>query len=428
MVMQTTYPRGMLQHRAPNAESHPRRVAGRPLVRTAAATLSSTAAARYVARMRSPKSRTLSDLLTRMPAALAACCTLLSGCASESAPVDDRLQEEQRAHAATRAPTFGLDALLLAATYERAAEMPRLHSLLVARHGELLGEEYFHDYNASRRANIKSVSKSIISALIGIAIAEGHLDGLDQPIAPFFPDIIGEDSDERLRTLTLGNLLSMQAGLEPTSGRNYGAWVNSGNWIGFALTRPFGEEPGGRMQYSTGSTHLLSAILTRATGMSTLEYARTRLARPLGIELPAWARDPQGIYFGGNDMYLRPRDMLEFGELYRNGGVADGVQVVPEEWVRDSWVQRTTSRYNRNGYGLGWWMRNAGGYDIYLAWGYGGQFIFIVPALELTVVTTSDAAAPREGGHNRDLHRLVSDYLIPAAEQGGAAQEPADSP
>jgi len=346
----------------------------------------------------------------------------VGGCASDAPHGDATRQEEQStAQAVERAPTFGLDSLLLGAAFERAAALPRLHSLLVARHGELLGEEYYREGGERRRANIKSASKSIISALIGIAIAEGHLQGLDQPIAPFFPDVIDENSDERLRTLTLGHLLSMQAGLEPTSGRNYGAWVNSDHWVRFALTRPFGEEPGGRMQYSTGSSHLLSAILTRATGMSTLEYARTRLARPLGIELSAWMRDPQGIYFGGNDMYLRPRDMFEFGELYRNGGVIDGVQVVPEDWIRESWIQRTTSRYNRNGYGLGWWMRSTRGYDIYFAWGYGGQYIFIVPELELTFVTTSDAVAPREGGHNRELHRLVSDYLIPAAEQGASA-------
>ena len=315
-------------------------------------------------------------------------------------------------------PTRGLDSLLLAETFQRAAELPRLHSLIVARHGEVMGEEYFNGRGADCRANIKSASKSIISALVGIAIEEGHLEGLDQPIAPFFASVIGDDADPRLHGITLGNLLSMQAGLEPTSGRNYGSWVTSGNWVRYALTRPFDDDPGGRMQYSTGSSHLLSAILTRATGMSTLEYARSRLGRPLGIEIPAWVRDPQGIYFGGNDMYLRPRDMLTFGELYLNGGRHEGTQVVPEEWVRNSWVQRTTSRYNRNGYGLGWWLRSARGHDIYFAWGYGGQYVFIVPGLELTVVTTSDAAAPREGRHNRTLHRLIDDLLVPAAVQG----------
>ncbi|MBR9989934.1 MAG: serine hydrolase [Gemmatimonadetes bacterium] len=319
---------------------------------------------------------------------------------------------------AQRAPTRGLDSLLLAEAFERAAGMPRTHALLVARHGDLVREGYFRGPGRDGRANIKSASKSIISALVGIAIEEGHLEGLDQPVAPFFPAIVGEGADPRMDQVTIGRLLSMQAGLESTSGRNYGQWVTSGNWVRFALTRPFVEAPGGRMQYSTGSTHLLSAILTRATGMSTLEYARSRLASPLGFDLAAWARDPQGIYFGGNDMYMRPRDLLAFGELYRNGGRHEGSQIVPEDYIAQSWVRRTSSRYNRNEYGLGWWMRSARGYDIYFAWGYGGQYAFIIPDLELTVVTTSDAVSPREGPHNRMLHQIIDDLLIPAAERG----------
>lgn len=316
------------------------------------------------------------------------------------------------------APTHGLDSALVAQAFEQAAALPRLHALLVARHGDLAREEYFRGPGRNGRANIKSASKSIISALVGIAIAEGHLEGLDQPIAPFFASYIGADADPRIRTVTLENLLSMQAGLEPTSFGNYGAWVTSSNWVRFVLTRPFVDEPGGRMLYSTGSTHLLSAILTRATGMSTLEYARTRLARPLGIELAGWTRDPQGVYFGGNEMLMRPADMLAFGELYRNGGMHEGTQIVPEPWIRESWVLRTSSRFNSHEYGLGWWARTARGHDVYFAWGYGGQYIFVVPDLELTVVTTSDAVSPREGGHNGTLHRLIDDLLIPAAERG----------
>lgn len=321
-------------------------------------------------------------------------------------------------------PTRGLDSLLLAQAFERAAALPRLHALLVARHGVLQREEYFRGPGRDRPANLKSASKSLLSTLIGIAIAEGHLEGLDQPIAPFFPEYVGADADPRLHELTVGNLLSMQSGLEPTSFGNYGEWVTSRNWVRYVLSRPFVDERGGRMLYSTGSTHVLSALLTRATGMSTLQYARTRLAEPLGIRIPAWTRDPQGVYFGGNEMHLRPRDLLAYGELYRRGGRSDTVQIVPEDWIRQSWTQRTTSRFNGHGYGLGWWIRSRRGHDVYFAWGYGGQYLFIVPDLELTVVTTSDPVSPREGDHNRELHRILTDFLIPAAEQGSAAAAP----
>lgn len=349
-------------------------------------------------------------------AALLACSEEPRG-AGRQIPLDS---DSSIAAAPAVAPTTGLDSTLLAQAFGRAEELPRLHSLLVARHGELLGERYFRGRGRDARANIKSASKSFISALVGIAIAEGHLEGLDQVVAPFFPEHTTGNGDPRIRELTIGNLLSMQAGLEPTSFGNYGRWVASTNWVRFALQRPFVDDPGGRMLYSTGSSHILSAILTRATGRSTLVYAREKLAGPLGFTLPAWTRDPQGIYFGGNEMHLRPRDLLAFGELYRNGGRHNGTQIVPADWVRESWTRRTSSPFNGHGYGLGWWMRRSHGYDVYFAWGYGGQYVFIVPELALTIVTTSDAVSAREGAHNRALHRLVDDYLVPAAVAGAS--------
>ncbi|HUE77009.1 MAG TPA: serine hydrolase, partial [Longimicrobiales bacterium] len=177
-------------------------------------------------------------------------------------------------------------------------------------------------------------------------------------------------------------------------------------------------EPGGRMLYSTGNSHILSAILTRVTDRSTLAYARERLGEPLGIRIPAWVRDPQGIYFGGNDMRLSPRAMLRFGELYRNGGRVDGSQVVPEDWVRTSLEARARSPWSGDRYGYGWFLKESAGYPTFYAWGYGGQFIFVVPDLELTVVTTSDPYAPREGPHLREIHAMLEDWIVPAAERG----------
>ncbi|HEX6694643.1 MAG TPA: serine hydrolase [Longimicrobiales bacterium] len=321
--------------------------------------------------------------------------------------------------AAAAAPTRGLDSALLAQAYDSAATMPRLRSLLVARHGEILREAYFNGATADTRANIKSASKSIIWALVGIAIAEGKLEGTSQRIAPFFSADAGANPDPRLQAITIGNLLSMQSGLEPTSFGNYGEWVSSRNWVRYVLTRPFVDDPGGRMLYSTGSTHLLSAILTKATGMSTLAYARSRLFQPLGIDLAGWTTDPQGIYFGGNEMRLRPRELLRFAELYRDGGALEGRQIIPAAWVDSSRVRRTSSPYNGHGYGYGWWQRYGRNHQVFFAWGYGGQYAFVVPDLELTVVTTSDAVSPREGDHNGAIHGLLTQLLIPAAEKGG---------
>ncbi|MCC7174320.1 MAG: serine hydrolase [Bryobacterales bacterium] len=135
--------------------------------------------------------------------------------------------------------------------------------------------------------------------------------------------------------------------------------------------------------------HLLSAILTKASGRSTWAFANEALARPLGFSFAQWPRDPQGIYFGGNEMLMTPRQMVAFGEMYLKRGRAGGRQVVPESWIGASFVPRGRSDYSGQLYGYGWWIRELGGCRTYYAWGYGGQFIFIVPEREMVIVTTS---------------------------------------
>ena len=313
-----------------------------------------------------------------------------------------------------------LDASRLEATFSRAAALPKLRSLIIAQDGRIIGERYYYGATRARPANVKSVSKSIISALVGIAIAEGKLRSVEQPIAGFFARELRDTAAAAKRDITIADLLSMRAGLESTSFDGYGRWVTSGNWVRGALSRPLVAPRGGPMIYSTGNTHLLSAILTKATGMSTLAYARRKLGAPLGIDIPPWPRDPQGIYFGGNDMRLTPRAMLAIGELYRNRGRVGRRQVVPEWWVDSSLVVRTYSPFNGHGYGWGWWGRDGAGYRVHFAWGYGGQFIFIVPALRATVVMTSDAESRREWGHLDALHELIDSYVIPALNGPGA--------
>jgi CubicO group peptidase (beta-lactamase class C family) len=318
------------------------------------------------------------------------------------------------------ATPVAMDKALLDTAYRRAVALPKLRSLLVARGGTLVRERYFHGATREQSANLKSASKSVISALIGIAIQRGDITGVKQNIAPFFAQELKGNTDRRKEWITVEDLLTMRSGLQTTSFFNYGRWVSSRNWVRFALAQPMVTDPGANMDYSTGNTHLLSAIITRASKLNTWEYASRHLARPLGISLPQWQRDPQGVYFGGNDMYMTPRAMLAFGNLYlRHGRSGDGKQIVPAEWVDSSWVIRTRSGWSGMEYGYGWWARTMGGHQVRLAWGYGGQFIFVVPTLDLTIVATSDPNPARRGDDHLDaIYNLVEQFIIPAASAG----------
>ena len=294
-----------------------------------------------------------------------------------------------------------------------AATLPRLHSLVVSHRGEVVFEHYGRGHSATRPANVKSASKSVISALAGIAIERGLIKGVNQPIVDLLPEL-AKDRDPRKRTITTEHLLTMRSGLESTSGPNYGRWVTSGNWVAHALARPMVAEPGTTMQYSTGTSHILSALLTRVTKMSTWQFANAALGKPLGIQLARWPQDPQGIYFGGNDMLLTPRQMVAFGELYLNDGRVKGQQVVPEAWVKTSCVPRTSSRFDPGReYGYGWWIDEVGGATACYAWGYGGQFILVFDALDLVVTATSSTSESDERrGYRRDLLRMIGDQIV----------------
>jgi CubicO group peptidase (beta-lactamase class C family) len=303
----------------------------------------------------------------------------------------------------------------------QGASLSALETIVVARRGAIVAERGYRGHSVTAPTNIKSASKAVISALVGIAIDRGILAGLDQPIAPLLRGDLPADPDPRLRAITIGNLLSMQAGLQRTSGMNYGRWVATRNWVRAALAEPFVDEPGGRMLYSTGSTHLLSAILTRASGRSTLELARDWLRPVEGFAIAGWARDPQGIYIGGNQMAVSPRALLAFGELYRNfGRTADGTQVVSRRWIELSWTPRTASPFTGDAYGYGWFLRQVsspnGMHDLKYVWGYGGQMLYIVPTLDLTVVMTSNENNPAaRTGYRDELNGLMAQTIAAIA-------------
>ncbi len=308
------------------------------------------------------------------------------------------------------------DSALLDRAAEDARKFDQIHSLTIARSGEIAFAEAFRGPALDRPVNVKSVSKSFVAALTAAAIERRVIDGLDQRLADAAPALIPGNADPKVGNLTIAQFLTMQAGLKRTSGANYGEWVQSRNWVAYALAQPFIAEPGERMLYSTGSYHILGAILAKASGKSLLTLAREWIGEDLDITIPPWTRDPQGFYFGGNNMQLSPMAMLRFGEMHRLGGVWNGKRVLPPNWIEKAWEPRTRSPFSGDAYGYGWFISEAGGRKFVYARGYGGQMIYIVPSLEITVAITSDPARPaRSHGYAGQLRNLLTQHIIPAA-------------
>lgn len=300
----------------------------------------------------------------------------------------------------------------------RFKEIGTVNSLLVQVKGDILIEKYFGQMNNRRTNNIKSASKSILSLLAGIAIEEGFLKSTDQTIGEFFPEYFDSNPDSVKESITIEDLLTMRTGLETTSFHNYGRWAISSNWIHFALDQPLENSPGGKMIYSTGTTHLLSAILTKATGMSTRDFAVRYLFGPMNIQPGGWDRGPQGYYMGGNNMALRPADLLKIGQMVMDMGVYNGQKIVPREWIIDSFKVYTRSNFNPYNYGYLWWRRKTAGYHVAFAWGNGGQYILMIPELESVIAVTSD----NYGGngsrrYQRDMFDWLGEYMVPFLEE-----------
>lgn len=311
--------------------------------------------------------------------------------------------------AASAVPAFGqtVDELR-----RRARGLKQLHAIMVQRGDEIVLAQAMRGAGLDRAANIKSGSKSVVALLLGTAVTRSEVR-LDMPLREIAPRLIPTNATPGAGAITLEDLVTLRAGLESTSGRNYGAWVNSGNWAAYALRRPMIDRPGGAMIYSTGSTHLLGAALATATKKTLLQLARERLGAPLKIEIPGWTRDPQGFYFGGNEMALTPRAMLKLALLMRDRGRLENTQVIPEGWIAASITPRTRSPFSGLAYGYGWFLSDSGWV---LARGYGGQIIAAHPQKRLAAAITSDPAQPaRSEGYFGDLMDLLEGPVLALA-------------
>lgn len=296
---------------------------------------------------------------------------------------------------------------------DAASKQDRIKSAVVSLNGQTILAKAFRGPATDSAVNIKSVSKSVVATLVGIARQQTVISSLQQTLGELAPELIPKAASARVAKLTLEDLVTMRTGLERTSGRGYGVWVNSDNWIQHVLSRPFVDEPGGRMLYSTGNTHVLGAVLTQLTGRSLHTLANDWLGKPLGINFAPWTRDPQGYYLGGNEMSLSPLHLVKLGELYLSNGVVDGVKILDSNWVQDAFTTRTQSVYSGDGYGYGWFLGKLAGVYTSYARGYGGQVLHVIPDLALSIAITSDETQrARSNGYMAVIHDLVAQNLV----------------
>lgn len=284
--------------------------------------------------------------------------------------------------------------------------LPDVCALLILKGASPVYEQYFGGADRETSFNVKSVTKSVVSALTGVAIADGVLPGLDTPVSHWLPEASGDRVDPRVNNLTLRHLLSMSAGFQwQENGPSTTAWMRSPDYVKFTLESPLDAAPGERFNYSTAVAHLVSVILTRASGMSTKQFAQERLFGPIGARAGEWATDPQGYHEGRSELHLTARDMARFGLLYLNQGRWNGRAVVPRSWVLDS-----TRPHKRIDYGLMWpYLPKEWGGPVVHALGYGGQLIAIVPDANVVIVIASTIE-----NRENDVVRYLREVLLPA--------------
>lgn len=345
-------------------------------------------------------------------------------CASENDERDLASTQRESNSASSALPPTPI--VSLSDLQQRIQQTTRITSLLLYQNDRVVLEHFTERTSRNRPINIKSASKSILNALVSIALERGELKSLDTTIDTYLPQyFVRIPAADPRRDITIRHLLTLSSGLPSTSIYNYGNWVSSKDWLAYALNQEPVAPPGTRFLYSTGDTHLLAAVLTRATGVSLRGYAQRHLFGPLGVEIGGWDRDPQGIYFGGNNMALSPEALLRFGRLYLDEGTYGQKRLLPAEWVAESWTPRfLNSSFNgRHDYGYLWWHGEFGGHSAWFAWGYGGQFLFVVPSLRAVVVITGDPDAPSRGG-NEVIYDLMDEKIVPflaQPERAGAA-------
>jgi CubicO group peptidase (beta-lactamase class C family) len=311
----------------------------------------------------------------------------------------------------------GMDSAQLAAFLDGFGTFP--HSMLVIRHGYVVLDASTPPFKSSQQHALYAATASFVSTLVGIAIDKGSIKSANQSIWDFLPKDKTANMDANKAAMTIGDLLTHRTGnvsfRDSDDKALYGLTPKDPAGVQIYLDAPLEAKPGTGFSYHEADALVVSAILQKATGMSTLDFAKQNLFGPLGITDMAWMANPQGVTFGGGELYLSPQDMAKLGYLYLHNGQWEGKQIVSEAWVKTSTsnlIGTSGSSEFLGGYGYFWWNGPLGptGHMGYLAFGLYGQEIWVIPAFDLVAVLTGDV-----GWVGGDVLRFTNN-LLPAVK------------
>jgi CubicO group peptidase (beta-lactamase class C family) len=299
---------------------------------------------------------------------------------------------------------------------------PYIRSFIVIRNNEIVFEKYFYFSDKKYSYNVHSASKSIWGAAIGIAISKGLIPSVDSKISDLLPKKYSNLLVKKKKDITLKHLLTMSSGLQWTDNDTEDDFESSDDWVAEIIKQPTVADPGAKFNYSTGDSHLLSAILEEATPTrTTCEFIHENLLEKIGVVAEHWGRDPQGNFSGGYNLYLTPRELAKFGLLYLNDGVWNGQVIVPSLWAKDSMTPQIRVPPDKDNpeepiydYGYNFWLRKFGERQVAIAWGHGGQMIYIIKDLKMVVVFTTNTRWFAQDAFSGQS--IIEKYVIPAAE------------
>jgi len=314
--------------------------------------------------------------------------------------------------------TLGIDPTALAAAVAELGRAEGARSAVVVCRGRVVAEARWVG-SQTTLDDVRSVTKSVTSTLVGIAIDHGFIASIDDRMVNYLPPSL-IPADPAKDAITLRHLLTMTSGLQWDESTDLYAWAVDSDPARFILDRPLVTTPGSRFNYSTAASHLLSVVLRQATGLDPLAFADAYLLNPLGITDRGWLRDRQGRPFGSFGLQLRTEDLAKLGILFLDLGRWNGQAVVPAAWVHDALSVHISgfSHYGPLtdiGYGHLWWLADAAGRRAFIAWGWGGQFVFCAPARNLVVATTARWEVPEDTANRQEtaILEVIVNRLLP---------------